>query len=139
MRFKFNEDIDVITNNVMQPPDTALNNNNNFIAEQQALNPSEIKDTLKELNEDILDEYTNMSSIDMKTRLSSIEENSILIFDALVTLNMLPKVCLNITRQRKRLAISRDGKGRAEMIDAIKGGTQLKEKQNIFSRIKGLF
>lgn len=135
MKFKLNDKLNKFqTVNLAQEIQT-----NTLGQELQQFAPSEIKDTLKELNEDKIDEHTNMSSIDMKTRVSTSEESGILILDTLVTLNVLPIECLHITRQKKRLAVSRDGKGRAEMIEAIKGGTAQKEKTGIFTKLKNMF
>lgn len=80
---------------------------------------TELGETLRELNKDEIEQHTGMSGIDMKSRLHYIEVSSILAMDALVALKVLPRRCLSFTRQKKRLAVSLDGKGRGEMVDVV--------------------
>jgi len=81
--------------------------------------PSELGETLRELNKDEIESHTGMSGIDMKSRLHYIEVSSILAMDSLVALKVLPSRCLAFTRQKKRLSVSLDGKGRGEMVDIV--------------------
>ena len=77
--------------------------------------PVELAETLKELNDDSTEYGTRMSKIDLKARLSMVETSAILAYNTLVQLKFLPKDTLFLTRQRKRLSVSEEGKGREEI------------------------
>jgi len=77
-------------------------------------------------NEDKVSKETNMSSIDFNARLNKEEINACLVFDTLRGMGILPED-IQLTRQLKRLSVSQDGKGRAEIVDILKGE---REKQN---------
>lgn len=81
--------------------------------------PSELKDMLFELNSDVLDGKTNMSSIDMKARLHFAELPSTLAFDSMVGLDYFGTRHLIVTRLKKRLSVSAGGLGRKENVEAI--------------------
>lgn len=85
------------------------------------IQPTELGDTLKELNQDTLEPNTRMSGIDLRTRLHYAEIGSVLALDALVSLGILPTKCLAFTRQKKRLAVSIDGKGREDIVNIVAG------------------
>ncbi len=70
------------------------------------IQPSEISESMKEINEDKVDANTKMSSIDMKSRLSIFELPSIVAIDSLVALRVFPESTLKITRSKKRNAVS---------------------------------
>lgn len=107
--------------------------------QQQIINESsQIADTLKELNDDKLDE-SSFSSIDTKTRLASHEVSNIVIVDGLVALNFLPAEVSVITRSKKRLAVSLDGKGRQEIVQIAAGMLNREENAGFGDRIKNLF
>ena len=85
------------------------------------IQPTELGETLKELNKDALEINTRMSGIDLRTRLHHAEISSVLALDALVSLGVLPTKCLAFTRQKKRLAVSIDGKGRDDIVNIVAG------------------
>jgi len=93
-------------------------------AEQDIKEPTEMSEAMKEMNIDVIDPNSKMSSIDTKTRLISSEISAITSIDALVNLRVLPQKCLGITRQHKRLAISKNGLGRTEMVSLASGVKQ---------------
>jgi len=103
---------------------------------------TELGDSLKELNNDSVERSTRMSGIDMRSRLHYIEISSILAFDTMIGLRLVPMSCLNFTRQKKRLAVSQNGKGRDDIVDIVAGKTDRDEKTNtgmgFLSRLKGL-
>jgi len=102
--------------------------------------PSELKDMLRELNDDTIDPATNMSSIDMKSRLHFAEIPSILAVDALVSYNFLTTDALAITRIKKRLSVSINGEGRREAVDAINRKNEVEAKKGGFMNgFKGFF
>jgi len=114
-----------------------LDNNDKFFGQaiQDISQPTELGESLKELNNDDL--ATNrVSNIDMRSRLHPIEVPSILAVDTLVAFKLLPISCLGFTRQKKRLSVSIEGKGRQEIVDIVagkreqdvKGGSTLMDK-----------
>src|SRR3989304_18971 len=103
------------------------------------IHPSETGEVIKDLNSDIIDTDTNMSGIDMRARLHPIEISGILALDALVQLNFMPPTVLGFTRQKKRLSVSLDGKGRTESVDIVRGEREHQEGKGILSRMgKGI-
>jgi len=87
----------------------------------EVIEPTELGESLRELNNDSIQLETNMSAIDMRTRLSAFEIGSILALDTLVAMRILPISCLAFTRQKKRLNVSLKGEGRAEIVDIVSG------------------
>ena len=94
---------------------------------------TELGDSLKELNLDILEPNTRMSSIDMRAKLHPLELSSILALDTLVSLGICPHKCLLFTRQKKRLSVSEDGKGRDQIVEIVGG----KKEQDVRSGFGG--
>ena len=90
---------------------------------RQMTPPTELGEALEQLNKDLIDPITNMTSIDMRTRLSSVEVSSLMSIDTLIALKVIPVDCLMLTRQKKRLAVSIEGKGRDEIVNIV-GGKQ---------------
>ena len=91
------------------------------------MQPSEISESMKEINSDLVDEETKMSSIDMKSRLSKFELPSIIAIDSMVALNVFPLSALKITRSKKRNAVSIGGMGRKEQVTIATG---IQEQRN---------
>lgn len=88
---------------------------------QPVVQPTELGDSLNQLNLDNLETNTRMSGIDLRTRLHHAEIASVLALDALVSLGVLPTKCLAFTRQKKRLAVSIEGKGREDIVNIVAG------------------
>ena len=99
------------------------NNNETHIVE-----PTELGESLKELNDDTLDKHSRMSGIDMRSRLHYTEISSILGVDTLVMFRLLPVSCLSFTRQKKRLAVSLSGKGREDIVNIVGGKREHEER-----------
>ena len=95
--------------------------NNSLNTEQAVVQESDLKGVMKELNEDSIEKNTGFASIDTRSRLHPFEITSITIHDSIISLNCLPKVCLNTTRCKKRLSVSINGKGREEMVRIVQG------------------
>ena len=89
---------------------------------------TELGDTLKELNKDVVDTENRMSGIDMRARLHPLEISSILALDALVALKVMPTSCLAFSRQKKRLSVSLEGKGRDDIVNIVAGKRELDAK-----------
>lgn len=110
---------------------------------QNIMHPTEIGESLKELNLDNLDPSTRMSGIDMRSRLVYFEVQSVLALDSLVALGVLPTKCLAFSRQKKRLSVSVDGKGREEIVSLVAGKRELEAKTSFMGgmgdRFKNFF
>lgn len=102
------------------------------------IQPSEISESMKEINEDKVDSETKMSSIDMKSRLSLFEVPSIVAIDSLVSLRVLPESTLKITRSKKRNAVSIGGRGRSEQVTIATGIQEQRNPSNDISLLERL-
>lgn len=98
---------------------------------------TEMAETIRELNDDKVED--KFSAIDMKTRLHQIEISSIIALDSLVAFSFLPSEVSNITRSKKRLAVSLNGLGRSEIVSIAQGMQERKQGRSIFDRIGSLF
>ena len=104
--------------------------------------PTELGEAMKDLDNDDLDPSTRMSGIDMRTRLQIFETNSLWAIDSLVAMKFLPSSCLTITRQRKRLLVSLEGKGREEKVKMVVGQREQAAKEGgmgMMDKVKGFF
>jgi hypothetical protein len=107
--------------------------------------PTELGESLKELNNDNIEPQTRMSGIDMRSRLVGFEISSVLALDSLVALQFLPIECLSFSRQKKRLAVSLMGKGRDDIVNVVAGKrendakmlTGLKDRAMNFTGMQG--
>lgn len=100
---------------------------------------TETGESLKELNQDTLDEISNMSSIDMRSRINNLLFPPILGIDSLVSLKVLPPECLFFTRKALRLMVSMGGQGRKEMVNTIIGQREHQQQdKGMFSQLLGL-
>jgi len=108
---------------------------NSSIASTQQ--PTELGDTLKELNSDVIDMDSNMSGIDLRSNLREIEVASLLAFDTLIALEFYPLPTLRLSRQKKRLSVSLNARGRSDIVEITKGErTHQKEKITFTEKIK---
>jgi hypothetical protein len=94
------------------------NQNNN---QTEIIQPTELGQVVEFMNQDIIDPSTRMSSIDMMSRLHSLEISQITVVDFLVAMRFLPVSVLPMTRQLKRLKVSQDGKSRGEIVEIVAG------------------
>jgi hypothetical protein len=101
--------------------------------------PSELGDSLKELNTDAIQEGTRMSGIDLRSNLHPVEVPSILAIDTLIALRFLPTNCVDFTRQKKRLSVSLLGRGRDDIVKIVSGKREHDEKTqgSMFDKAKG--
>ncbi|MGM0495440.1 MAG: hypothetical protein ACQERX_02135 [Bacillota bacterium] len=112
--------------------------NFNNSMEQDIKEPTELGEVIRDLNNDTIERETKMSGIDMRSRLHEIEVSSILAVDTLVSFNFLPLSCLPFTRQKKRLAVSLDGKGRDDIVKIVSGKREMDEKMGGGSIMSGI-
>jgi len=106
-----------------------------YAVETPLTQESDMKAVMKELNEDKIEDTTNLPSIDMKTRLHPLEVTSMVIHDTVIALNCLPIECGKTTRVKKRLQVSLMGKGRDEVVRIVQGE---REKQAGGGMLDGL-
>lgn len=102
------------------------------------MTPTEMGEVIEKLNKDELDSVTGMSSIDMNSRLHPVSIAGNVILDNCVAFRLLPRMCLSITRQTKRLSVSEHGKGRGEVVSVANGLTNQKSG-GMMSKLSGLF
>jgi len=95
---------------------------------------SEMAEAMQNLDSDEEDPITRMSSVDMNTRVSDLEMRNIVIIDELRQLGIFPEEAL-ITRQIKRLSISKNGQGRKEKVEMVVGDRGHKENKNWVSSL----
>jgi len=106
-------------------------------SQTEIIQPTEMGEVVKELNSDIVDPVTKMSSIDMKSRLHNIEVSQITAVDFLVSVGFLPVNTLSLTRSLKRLRVSEEGKGRQDVVNIVSGKTQADiQKATLQTKVK---
>ena len=107
----------------------------------QVQEANDLAESMKAINDDSLEAGTQMSKIDMKTRLHPSEIEGLLGVDTLVSMGVLTKRCLNFTRQKKRLAVSEGGKGRSELVELVRGkqDQEAKTGQSAFQKMGNMF
>lgn len=98
---------------------------------------SEMGEVFENLDQDIPDTKTGMSTIDFNARLSEIEISSCLKIDELKRLGILPE--LELTRKKKRLSVSKMGMGREEKVQISGGMKENRSGEGIFNKLSGLF
>lgn len=94
------------------------NNNSGIITPTEI---SELQGSLQELNNDKVNLLNRTSGIDLRTRLYNTEIASITVLDTLVAFHFLPLSIVPFTLQKKRLAVSLNGKGRDEIVELVAG------------------
>ena len=99
---------------------------------------SELGQVMENLDKDIIDNNTKMSSVDFNARLTNSEVNACLIIDELTRIGILPNAS-GLTRQKKRLSVSKDGLGREEKVRIIAGEREQRRGGGIFEGIKNMF
>jgi len=99
---------------------------------------SELGEVMDNLDSDIVDDTTKMSSIDFNARLSSQEVGACLVIDELTRIGILPKT-MGLTRQKKRLSVSLEGRGREEKVRIVAGERENKQGGGFMTKLTGLF
>ena len=107
---------------------------------QELRETNNIKEVIDNLDRDVVDEKTNLTSIDFNTRLTSSELGSIVALQMLHTLQVGGSSCSLISRSIKRHKVSLGGLGRTEKVKIIQGERE-HETQNrdssLFGKLKG--
>jgi len=82
---------------------------------------TELGESLKELNQDVIEQKSRMSSIDMRAILHPFQVHPIAAFDTLASFGMITKRSLSLSRKIMRLSVSQQGKGREQIVDTVVG------------------
>jgi len=105
--------------------------------------PTELGESLKHLNDDSVEQDTRMSGIDMRANIHPVEKSPLLAIDIAVALGVLPKKCLMLSRQSKRLSVSVNAMGRNNIVDVVSGKQEQDARKmgggSILSKIGGIF
>lgn len=115
--------------------------NAGMTGERDVVEPTELGEALKHLNLDDIQPGTRMSGIDMRANLHPIELSAVLAVDTLVSLRFLPIDTLILTRQKKRLSVSLQGKGRNDIVAVVAGKREQEAQGNnsFINRVGAVF
>lgn len=83
--------------------------------------PTELGESLKELNLDDTNNDMGMSGIDLRANIHYIEHVFITQFDSLVALRFFPAETLAVTRIKKRNSVSINARGRTDVVNVVAG------------------
>lgn len=104
---------------------------------QDIVQPTEVGEAIKELNKDNIDSSSRLSDIDQRTRIHYVEEGGLTSVQSLVAFRFLPITILSFTRSKMRLAVSRNGLGRQEIVQLFRGKKEMdKESASMFDKGK---
>lgn len=117
-----------------------FNNDNPEDSEIIINDKSELAQVFDSLDSDDFTKNKNISNIDFNSRLSQTEIHGCLQMDELQRMGLLP-ANLSLSRQKKRLAVSLDGKGRQEKVQIVVGERENRNGANagIMSKFAGIF
>jgi len=108
------------------------------IAQEKIFNEkSEMGEVFENLDQDVTDDKTGMSTIDFNARLLDIEIASCLRIDELKRIGILPD--MRLTQQKKRLSVSKDGLGRSEKVQISGGLTERRQGGGFLGKVGDLF
>jgi len=113
--------------------DELLSKPENIIQEK-----TELGEVMSNLDADIIDPSTRMTSLDMNTRLSGEQISAIVVFDEMQRRGLFGTNC-NISRQLKRLNVSKDGQSRQEKVAIVQGQRESNGASTFGSRFMNLF
>lgn len=98
-----------------------------------------IREVIENLDRDITDPKSNLTTIDFNTRLTATEIGSIVALQMLHTLRVGGSECSLIARSIKRHKVSLQGLGREEKVRIIQGEREHEQQKDssLFGKIKG--
>jgi hypothetical protein len=99
----------------------------------------DIEASLHELNKDEVDGTTKMTTLDMRTRLHTIQIQGMAKWDSVIAFAFLPVRALFVTRTMKRLMVSLEGKGREEMVNITRQNIEQGQGMGLWDRMKNVF
>jgi hypothetical protein len=88
---------------------------------QNVVQPTELGDTLKELNKDNITMEAGMTDIDFRADIHPFEMASVNAFDMLIAINVLGQKLLPVPRKAKRNSVSKNGRGRDDIVNIVAG------------------
>lgn len=92
---------------------------------------SEMKDALSELNKDDISPLTNSSAIELRARIDDdLQESGLTQFITLISMGVYPKDSLKLAMTALRLSVSRQGKGRGEIVSVTTGQREHEEAKS---------
>ena len=91
---------------------------------------SELAEAMEELNKDVAEDQSGMTGIDLRANLHFTEISSLLALDTLSRMAFLPPEVNWLTRQKKRLSVSKGGLGRMQIVQLATGNAQNKNIAN---------
>jgi len=105
---------------------------------QQVHELSELGEVMQSLDNDKIDK-DNLSNVDFNTRLTGDEISSIMVIDELANIGLFPTEDTGITRRKKRLSVSKDGKGREEKVRIVQGQREQQQGSGFMNKLGGMF
>ena len=118
--------------------DTRIINNKPQTQELQA--PNTIREVIENLDRDVVDKGSNLTTIDFNTRLHASEMGGIVALQMLHTLGVGGSAVSLIARSIKRHKVSLNGLGREEKVRIIQGEREHETDGNdtsLFGKLKG--
>ena len=119
-----------------QKGNPSIYNPNSDSGTQEIIQPNELTETLKEINMDVIEPENNMSSMDMKSRLTHTQVLGIVRISWLSSVGFLPEECRSLGRSVQRNSISINGLGRRESIEIVSGIQEQKKQGGIGEKIR---
>jgi hypothetical protein len=98
--------------------------------------PSDLKESLRELNKDEQETGIKMRSIDLRSNLNDLEINGLVVMDFLHAVDFLPDSIVPFSQSFKRVKVSQDAMGRRGMIELVTGERKSQENKGFFGRLK---
>lgn len=100
---------------------------------------SELGEVTENMNKDEIEPEIDMSTMDKMSRLHPVQIPAIAVWDYLVKSNFLMNDALHVSRQIKRLEVSRDGQGRAEWVEVVGRKTETEAKKGLGNMMRKTF
>ena len=107
-------------------------------AQKDLKDKSELGEVMDNLDSDVVSNDTKMSSVDFNTRLDGFEISTIMVIDELTRMGIFPDRA-GLTRQKKRLSVSLQGKGREEKVRIIQGERDNRTGMGVMDRVGSMF
>lgn len=100
--------------------------------------PTELGESLSVLMDDTIESDTRMSGIDMRSNLASFQAGNIIAFDGMVSFGVIPRDCLFLSRQVKRISCSINGWRASQIVETVVGKREA-DKMGGMDKLKSFF
>lgn len=100
---------------------------------------SELGEVTENMNKDEIEPGIEMSTMDKMSRLHPVQIPAIVVWDYLVKSNFLMTDALHVSRQVKRLEVSRDGLGRNEWVEVVGRKNEVDAKKGLGNALRKTF